>query len=204
MSGKSKDVHNLSSLLGVLAERIDGDRSKGSGEPSLTVADVLDLIGRRAYGPLLLIVGLISISPAALIPGSTWAFAALILLISVQLALHKDRPWMPKAALKMKLSEEKLGKFIKGARPTARVIDKIVKPRWSFLAKPPWVIAIAVLCMLAALVTFPLGLIPIAPLAPGLAVVLFGLGLTARDGVLLSIGAAVIGGAFGLVFWRVL
>src|SRR5690606_26330988 len=120
--------------------------------------------GRRAYGPLLLIIGLVSISPATLIPGSTWLLAILTLLIAIQLALHKSTPWMPRKALDMKLSEDKLGKFIKAARPTARAIDKVVRPRFQFLAKPPWVIVVALLCVLAALITFPLGLIPIAPL----------------------------------------
>jgi hypothetical protein len=41
-------------------------------------------------------------------------------------------------------------------------------------------------------------LIPFAPLAPGLAVVFFGLGMTARDGLWLALGTAVVGGAFWL------
>ncbi len=195
---QTADVHDLNSLLDVLQNKIDDDKAQG-GDGQLTLREVLEVIGRRAYGPLLLIIGLISISPATLIPGSTWAFAVLTLLISVQLLFHSATPWLPKGALDMQLSEERLGGFVQKARPTARVIDKIVRPRWQFLAKAPWVYGIALLCIVAALVTFPLGLIPIAPLIPGLAITFFGLGITARDGILLTLGACVMGGALWLL-----
>jgi hypothetical protein len=51
------------------------------------------------------------------------------------------------------------------------------------------------LCVAASLATFPLGLIPVAPLAPGLAITIIGLGLFARDGLMLLIGGAIVGGA---------
>lgn len=201
-TARAADVHNLSSLLDVLQGKIDDDNRNG-GDDKLTLREVLEVIGRRAYGPLLLIIGLISVSPATLIPGSTWLLAVVTLLVAVQMILHKDTPWMPKKALEMELSEDKLGKFIQASRGVARTVDKVVKPRLEFLAQPPWVMLIALLCIAAALVTFPLGLIPIAPLLPGLAVTLFGLGVTARDGVLLSVGAIIMGVSTWLLFTRV-
>ena len=69
----------------------------------------------------------------------------------------------------------------------------------TFLSKPPFVNLVAVMCLLAALITFPLGLIPFAPLAPGLAVVFFGLGMVARDGLWLALGSAATAAAFWLV-----
>jgi hypothetical protein len=68
-----------------------------------------------------------------------------------------------------------------------------------FLSQPPFVNLVAVMCIVAALVTFPLGLIPLAPLAPGLAVVFFGLGMVARDGLWLGLGTAAMAGALWLV-----
>ena len=57
---------------------------------------------------------------------------------------------------------------------------------------------VAILVVLAALITFPLALIPLAPLAPGLAVVFFGLGMVARDGLWLALGAAAMAGTIWL------
>lgn len=83
-----------------------------------------------------------------------------------------------------------------------------MRPRWrshgvhaparGFLAAPPFVTPVALCVAAAALATFPLSFIPFAPLAPGIAVVLFGLGMTARDGVCLSLGMALTAGAFWL------
>jgi hypothetical protein len=190
----ARDVHDLTSLLDVIEDKIGSEgETRESGEKFITLEQMLEQIGRRAYGPLLLIIGLISISPATIIPGATTVFATLTLLIAVQLLLHRKRPWLPKFALRMKLSEQKLDKFIRACRPATRVIDKIIRPRLTFLSEQPCVTVIALLVVLAALITYPLSFIPIAPLLPGLAVCLFGLGLTARDGLLLAIGAGLMG-----------
>lgn len=196
------EVHNLTSLLNVLQRKVEEDEANGEADKHITVREIFELVGRRAYGPLLLIIGLISISPLTVVPGSTWAFAALTLLVALQLAFHKRTPWMPAALLKLKLSQGALGAFTRKARPAASTVDRVVQPRLQFLADPPWVFGVASLCMVAAILTFPLGLIPIAPIAPGLAITLFGLGLTARDGILLLAGVAAIGGGLLLVSAR--
>jgi len=201
MAAKKRTVNNLSSLLDVLQSKVDD--GAGDDQPNVKLREVLQVVGRRAYGPLLLIIGLISISPLTMIPGSTWAFALLTLLIAIQLLFHKNTPWLPRGALDLELSETALGRFISASRPTARFIDGIIRPRLEFMAQPPFVFLIALMCVLAALVTFPLGLIPFAPALPGFAIVLFGLGLTARDGLLLTLGTAVIGCACWLLFTRI-
>lgn len=198
---RRSEIRNLSSLLDVLQRKIDHDQTNG-GSDNVAIRDVLEAVGTRAYGPLLLIIGLVSISPATVIPGATWAFAVLTLLVALQLALHRRTPWMPRKALDMKVSERGMAKFIKASRPTAKAIDALVKPRFAFLAERPWTFIVAILIVLAALITFPLGLIPVAPLLPGVAIVLFGLGLTARDGLLLTLATLIVGGAFWLVFGR--
>lgn len=203
MKRRTAEVRDLSSLLDLLQQKIDDDADGGAErDKALTVGEVLEMLGRRAYGPQLLVIGLVSISPAALIPGSTWAFALLTLVVATQLAFHKRTPWLPRPALKMKLSERKLGKFIDMARPSSRAIDRVVRPRLQFITEPPWVIAVAAFCVVAALITFPLGLIPLAPFLPGVAIALFGLGLTARDGLLITLGGVSIGLAMWLLLTR--
>ena len=86
MARRTREVHNLTSLLDALESKTTGD-----GAATVTVRDILQLIGRRAYGPLLLIVGLIAISPATIIPGATWAFATLTLIIAIQLLFIWNR-----------------------------------------------------------------------------------------------------------------
>lgn len=191
-------VHDLTSLLAVIEDKVNGR----DASPSLTIEDLLNLVGRRASGPLLLIVGLVSVSPAALIPGSTWLFATLSLVIAAQLIFHRGKPWLPRAALRMRLSAGKLRTFLNMARPAAAAIDKVVRPRLTFVAKPPSVIVIALLCVCAALMTYPLSFVPLAPFLPGITIALFGVGITARDGALLLLSAGLLGVAGWFLFDR--
>jgi hypothetical protein len=82
----------------------------------------------------------------------------------------------------------------------ARRADIVLQPRLVFLSEPPFANFAGLACALAALATFPLGLIPVAPLAPGIAIAFIGLGLFARDGLLLLIGGVVMGGAVWLAY----
>ena len=66
------------------------------------------------------------------------------------------------------------------------MIDYYLKPRFTILTAPLFVQLIGLICVAASLITIPLGLFPFGPVLPGLTILLFGLGLTARDGVLLE------------------
>ena len=98
--------------------------------------------------------------------------------------------WLPKRALDATVSRTLVVKGVTAARPWAQRIDKLLKPRLTFLALQPFVNLIALACIGAALITIPLGFIPFAPMIPSLAIVLFGLGMTARDGLVLLFGMA--------------
>jgi hypothetical protein len=192
---KRKDgATNLSGVLDEIGAKVSTDETPDS----LTLDEIIDAVGRRTYGPLLLVIGLFAISPATIVPGMTWLSAALTLVVAGQMALGLRRIWLPKSALQAQIPRDAVLSGLEKARPWARRVDAFLKPRLTFLSAPPFVNLIALLVIGAALITFPLGLIPFAPLAPGLAVVFFGLGMTARDGLWLALGALVLGGAFWL------
>ncbi|GAM97510.1 exopolysaccharide synthesis, exoD [alpha proteobacterium U9-1i] len=188
------EANNLTGVLEEIADKVDHDDSADS----LTLGEVFESVGRRSYGPLLLVIGLFAISPATVLPGMTWFAAALTLLVAGQMALGMKRIWMPQKALSACLPRQAVHNGMEKARPWARRVDAVLKPRLTFLAKPPFVNLVALFCIAAALITFPLGLIPLAPIVPGLAVVFFGLGMTAQDGLWLSLGMLVLGAAFWL------
>jgi len=185
---------NLNDVLDDIAYKAANDDSPDK----LTLGEVLDSVGRRTYGPLLLVIGLIAVSPLTALPGTTWAVAALTLLVAGQMALGFKGFWLPRGARDMELPRAGVTGAVAKCRGVAKAVDVLLKPRLTFLSKPPFVNVIALFVIGAALVTFPLGLIPLAPIAPGLAVVFFGLGMTARDGLWLLLGALVVGGAFWL------
>lgn len=160
---------------------------------------LLSAVGRRSYGPLLLMVGLIAISPLTALPFTTTIVAAITLLIAGQMALGLRRPWLPKRVLDIPVPRKAFFAFLDRARPAVDRLDGVfLRERWTFMTAPLFVNAVALCVCAAALITFPLSLVPLAPLAPGLAIVLFGLGMTARDGLWLGAGVAFTIGAFWL------
>jgi len=162
----------------------------------VTLSVLLNAVGRRAYGPLLLVLGLFALSPATMLPGMTSVVAAITLIVAMQMAFGMRRPWLPRRVLALRVPRRPFVAFLDSARPQVRRLDgDLVRPRLESLAKGPFLYVVAACVVLAALITFPLSLIPFAPLAPSLAVVTFAMGMIARDGLLLGIGVAFTGGA---------
>ncbi|HEX5008446.1 MAG TPA: exopolysaccharide biosynthesis protein [Hyphomonadaceae bacterium] len=153
------------------------------------------IMERRSFGAVILLLGVIAISPLTVVPGATWTVAAVTLLFSVQLLFAMRHPWLPKRLLDLKMPRDQLIRFAKASRRVAHTADKLTAPRLRFLTRPPFVFGVALLCIAAALITFPLGLIPLAPVLPGLAIVLMGIGLTARDGVFLVLSTLAMAGS---------
>jgi hypothetical protein len=193
-------AQTLCHVLDEITAKVEGDATP----ETLTLSEVLDAFGRRSYGPLLLVIGLFAISPATIVPGFTWLAAALTLVVAGQMALGLKRIWLPRGALQAELPRDAVLGGIEKSRGVAKRIDGLLKPRLTFLSGPPFVNIVALLCIAAALITFPLGLIPFAPLAPGVAVVFFGLGMVARDGLWLLLGTAFLGGAIWLAMQVIL
>jgi hypothetical protein len=185
-----------------LGDVLDGVQAQVGDErntpPDMSLGELLAAVGRQSYGPLLLLIGLFAISPATILPGMTWLAAALTLVVAGQLALGFKHAWLPRWALDAKAPRALVRLGVREARGWSGRLGGLLRPRLTFLAKPPFANLVGVLCIAAALVTFPLGLIPLAPLAPGLAVVFFGLGMVARDGLWLALGAGAVAGAFWL------
>lgn len=185
---------NLNEVLDEIVETAD---AKADSQP-LTLGELLDSVGRRSYGPLLLLIGLFSISPATALPGLTWLAAGLTLIVAGQMAIGLPTIWLPSAARNVRIGRRAVREGVAQGRPAARWVDHLLRKRLEFLSKPPFVNLVALCVLGAALITFPLGLVPLLPLIPGIAIVAFGLGMTARDGVWLLLGTLVVGGAFWL------
>ncbi|MBR9805944.1 MAG: exopolysaccharide biosynthesis protein [Alphaproteobacteria bacterium] len=184
-------VNNLGTLLRSLEDRTSGDK--------VSVEAMLNAVGRRSYGPILLLLGFIALSPLTIIPGANWLVALIILLMAGQILFGKKYPWLPSRVLNFEFPRSALIQGIEIADPYVCQIDRFLKPRFAILTEPPFVQLVALVCIGAALVTFPLGLIPFGPVLPSLTVLLFGLALTSRDGVVLMLAGAALCGSLWLM-----
>ncbi|SBR46080.1 exopolysaccharide biosynthesis protein [Halomonas sp. HL-93] len=195
------DRNEGSTLMDLIAsmERMEQEAQR------VSVDDVVQAIGRRSFGPLLLVAGLITLTPIiGDIPGMPTLMAALVLLVSVQLLAGRESFWLPGWMLKRSLSRQKFDKGIKLMTKPARWIDGLLRVRLPWLTGYIGIRVTAVVCLLIALAMPPMEFIPFSANGAGLALALLGLGLVARDGLVLLLGFALIGATAALVLVNVL
>jgi hypothetical protein len=184
---------NFSDLLQSLVDRTSGE--------TVTLGQLLDVVGRRSFGPVILLLGLVGISPLTVVPGATWAVATVTLAFAVQILFNLKHPLMPGGLLNLSLPRNQLVKLVAAGGKAAHIADKLTAPRLTFLTAPPFVTVTALACIGSALVTYPLGLVPLGPVLPGLSIVLLGIGMTARDGVFLGLSLLTLAGS-ALLVWK--
>ena len=60
-----------------------------------TVGELIDALGRRGTGPLLVILSAVLILPVGMVPGMPGLVAIVFMLIGVQLLFVQPKVWMP-------------------------------------------------------------------------------------------------------------
>lgn len=188
----AEKLTNLEQLL----DRLDEARE---GQQSVSFGSLMDTIGRRSFGPLLLLIGIILASPLSGIPGLPSTMGVAVLLLSVQMLLCRKHIWLPGWILRRSISEEKLARMTRWMRKPARVIDRWLRHRLSFLVDGPAAWPLALACLLLA-VTLPLlEPVPFAATSAGAALTCIGLAMIAHDGLLAAIAYSVVLGIGGLL-----
>lgn len=185
------DDHDLSDLLNKVHKLAqDHDR--------ITVGDVQDLVGARGFGPFILLLGLAAMTPLGLAPLLPSLFAVMVLLVAGQLACGCTHLWLPNAIKTRSLPSKQVEAVLKRLDRLVAALDRIFKPRLKVFVTAPFDRILALLCVIAAFTIPPLELVPFGVAAPAGTLILFGLALTARDGLLALL--AVAGGIAAIVF----
>lgn len=183
-----------------LEELLDRIEEAAEGEDPVTIGAMLDVVGRRSFGPLLLMAGLITIAPlVGDIPGVPIVMGTLVLLIGVQMLFNSDHFWLPKWLLKRSISHEKLCKAVGWLRRPAAFIDRYIKPRLTVVTGAVMAHVIAIICIGIALVTPIMEVIPFSANLSGAALTAFGLSLIAHDGLLAIVALAFTGGVVTVI-----
>jgi hypothetical protein len=174
-----------------LTEVVERITSAGDHDDRISVAEILESVGQRSFGPVLLVPALIVLSPISGIPGVPTMGAVAIFLVAGQLLIGRDHVWMPQFMRRRSVSRERMGKAGRFLMPLARFVDKLVRPRLASLTRRPFDRVIAATCVLIALLMPPLEAIPFANVVTSAAVTAFGLALVAQDGLLAILAFAL-------------
>jgi hypothetical protein len=134
-------------------------------------------------------------------PGFSTLLAAPLIFLATQLALSRPAPWLPKFIASRSMPRADFAVIIGKASPWLERAEKLLKPRLSFLTRPPFEQAIGVVCLILAIMLFlP---IPFGNMPPALAICLFSLAILERDGIAAILGALVALASTAIV-WTVL
>lgn len=182
--GNDDEIRSLEQLL----DRIN---SACQEQGKVSLGAVTETIGARSFGPILLLSGLITLSPIGDIPGTPTLMASLVLIVSLQLLAGRKSFWLPGWLLRRSVKEDNLSKTVRWLRRPARFIDRYLNPRMAYLTKGPGLYAVALTCLLIALAMPPMELVPFTATGAGLALTSFGLALTADDGLVAMIAFTI-------------
>ncbi len=162
----------------------------------LTIGDIVEAMGERAFGPLLVVFALPNILPTP--PGTAGVMAVPLIFLTVQMILAQ-RPWLPGFLARRSISRESFAKFATRATGLLARVSRFLRPRLGLFVRPLPERLIGGFCLMLALVL--LMPIPFANSTPALAICLFGLGLLERDGVWILAGMVASVGAVLLALW---
>ena len=194
----TREATNLTELIHTM-ERMERENAQ------VSVDDVVHAVGRRSFGPLLLLAGLITLAPIiGDIPGMPTLMAALVLLTSVQLLIGRATFWLPGWLLNRSLSRHKFDKGLHYMKKPASWIDGLLGVRLAWMTGYIGIRVTAFACLLVALAMPPMEFIPFSANGAGLALSLFGLGLVARDGLMLALGFLLTGVTFTVVLMNLI
>lgn len=178
------------------------DAGKESDSDAVSVEKMLESVGTRSFGAMLLVPGLLTFSPLSGIVGLPTLCGVLVLLIAGQLLARRKHFWLPRWLLKRSVPRQKFLKALRFLRPGARWIDKLVDPRLTALTHGAATWCVAIICILIALSMPVLELVPFANSLSGAALAAIGLGLIARDGLLVLITVVIYLVGLGIIGYQ--
>jgi hypothetical protein len=172
-------------------------------EEHITLDQLADTLGERAFGVVMLLFALPNCIPAP--PGMNSVFGIPLLLYAAQLMRGRGKPWQPQFIAKKKFKKETLIRLLEAAEPKLKKIEKLCRPRFLFMTSD-------VAERLTAFYIVLLSVCIIIPLwgtnfIPAFAAALLSIALIEQDGLLTIIGILIglvgIGLTVGIVWGAV-
>lgn len=157
-----------------------------SEEPGerINIGHIAEAFGERAFGALMLCVGLLNLLPWP--PGGTTLVGSPLLFITAQLAIGRDTLWLPKRVCAASFDRANFRSGLKRVLPGLEKIERLTRPRLSWAVGSVAERLIGTVCLLLTCVlVLP---IPGANFIPALVVVGFAVALVQRDGAVAILG----------------
>ena len=179
-SGTCDDQRHFSDALEELVTSVAADR--------IELCAISRFMGERSIGAFLLILALPMVLPIPA-PGISVLFGIPLIVVSAQLLLRRRFAWLPPRLARRTIARSELVVLITKALPTVRFLERMIRPRLTWLAADWATIPIGGMCLvLALIIALP---IPFGHVVPGSAICVMALGLMERDGIAVAVGLFV-------------
>ena len=159
----------------------------------LTVRQIMAVLQDRAFALLIVLLGRPNCLPMP--PPIPLVCGLLLALVAIQIVFGREAPWLPRQLLNRSVARVDVERAVGRAIPVFRRLERISRPRMTFLDTP-----VSMRLMGAVILVLALGLLFAPPFVGqiplGLAVCLVGLGLVERDGLVIVSGLVI--GSIGL------
>lgn len=154
----------------------------------ISLAQLTQTLGDRAFGLLVLIFALPNIIP--MIPGVSTVSGVVIGLVGLQMMVGRHAPWLPAAIGDKTLPRAQLAAMVDRTVGWVAKLERVARPRWSFMTRGLGHVALgAMFVLLGGILALPLSWIGNFP--PGVALVVLSIGLLEEDGMLVALGHAI-------------
>jgi hypothetical protein len=160
---------------------------------TVTVGELVDALKDRSFGVVIIFFAL----PNVIVPIS-WVLGTPILLLTVQMVIGRQTPWLPQIMRRQEISGETFAKIASYVVTYLAKIEKWLKPRWSFLSTD-WMERLIglYLTFLTLVLLVP---IPFGNALPAFGIAIVAAGLIEKDGVAVLVGSLIgLAGALYIV-----
>ncbi len=177
---------SIAMVLRAVIDTAEGER--------ISIREIVGAFGERAFGLVIILFSLPNCIPAP--PGMNSVFGLPVLLFAVQMAMGRERPWLPRRIMDKTFAVATFRKIIDVAEPRLRRVEGLCRPRLTGLFGPRGDRLIGVFAILLAIcVIIPL---PGTNLVPSIALVVVAIAIMQEDGVMLGLGGLL--GLAGIVY----
>lgn len=159
----------------------------------ISVHDLVSAIGPRGFGPLLILLAGLLILPSGMIPGLPNAVAVFLILIGGRMMTGSTEIWLPARLGRVTFSGHLLAVSVARAQRAVLRLRPHLAPRLLFLVEGPVARRVIALILLVTGTLMTLvGLVPGLPFVLSLHVLVLGLALSSRDGLVALLGYGLI------------
>ncbi len=148
----------------------------------VTLGWLLDGLGDRSFGVVLLVLALLG-----LLPGVSAVAGVVLMAPAFQMVLARPVPVLPRRVAARRFEAERLARVVRRVVPALRFLERFIRPRWATPFEATKRVVGGVVLLLAASLLAP---VPLSNVPPALAIVLIAFAYLEEDGLLLAIALA--------------